>query len=61
MKKISTYVQNSSILDEALQFIATTWPCFVNREYIEMDYSLVTITTRKEDVIKIEKILGLFV
>ena len=51
------YIQNTNELDEALENIENNFPCFVNREFIEMNYSKIEIQFRNEDAISIDKIL----
>lgn len=52
------YIENSTELTDALEYIEETFPCFVERDFIEMDYSEVSIKAREEDFISIEKILA---
>jgi len=52
------YVENDFALNLALELIAIVVPCFINREYIEMDYSRITIVARNEDIATIEKIFA---
>lgn len=58
METKTYYIQNTNELDEAIETIKNNFPCFVNREFIEMDYSEVEIKTRLEDIANIEKILA---
>lgn len=58
METKTYYIQNTNELDEAIETIENNFPCFVNREFIEMDYSEVEIKTRLEDIANIEKILA---
>ena len=55
------YIENSVALDNALAKISEKLPCFVNREYIEMNYSEVTITAKEEDLATVELALALLV
>ena len=52
------YIENSFEMSMALGEIEETFPCFVDREYIEMNYSKVTIKARQEDIASIEDILA---
>ena len=52
------YIQNLAELDDILDEIEETFPCFVEREYIEMDYSEVSINARDEDIASIERMLA---
>lgn len=52
------YIQNLAELDDILDKIEETFPCFVEREYIEMDYSEVSINARDEDIASIERMLA---
>lgn len=55
------YIENSYDLSMALGEIEEKFPCFVDREYIEMNYSKVTIKARQEDIANIENILAPYV
>lgn len=52
------YIENSADLEEVLEQIEQVFPCFVDRELIEMDYSRVTINAREEDIASIERMLA---
>ena len=52
------YIENSAELDEVLEQIEETFPCFVERELIEMNYSEVDINAREEDIASIERLLA---
>ncbi len=52
------YIQNSTELDDVLDEIEETFPCFIDREFIEMDYSEIAINAREEDVASIERMLA---
>lgn len=43
------YINNSIELEEAIEYIQDTFPCFIEREFIEMDYSKIVINARAED------------
>lgn len=58
MRTKTLYAENTNALDEALENIANDFPCFVNRELIEINYSEIEITAREEDVASIERILA---
>lgn len=58
MTKATYYIENSGRLDIALEMLKDKIPCFIKREYIEMDYSEVTIIARSEDFPTVEKFLG---
>ena len=58
MTKCVFYIENSVALDEILESIKLAVPCFITREYIEMDYSQVEIIARIEDWAFIEKELA---
>ena len=49
MKKFTIYVPNTRLLDTVLAEITDRVPCFVNREYVEMNFSKVEVTCREED------------
>lgn len=52
------YIENTTELDEVLEQIEKDFPCFVDRELIEMNYSEVSINARDEDISTIEKRLA---
>ena len=52
------FVENTNALDEALEKIVDTFPCFIDRETIEMNYSEIGIFARAEDICGIERILA---
>ena len=58
MTKCVFYIENSVTLDAILERIKLAVPCFINREYIEMDYSQVEIIARIEDWAFIENSLA---
>lgn len=58
MRIKTLYTENTNALDEALENITNNFPCFVNRELIEMNYSEIEIEAREEDVANIERILA---
>lgn len=58
MRTKTLYAENTDALDEALENITNNFPCFINRELIEMNYSEIEIKAREEDVANIERILA---
>ena len=58
MRKGTFYIQNTVTLDMILESLKETIPCFINREYIEMDYSEVEIIARIEDWAFVENMLA---
>ncbi len=52
------FVENGANLDEAIETINSAIPCFITREYIEMDYSKITIQAREEDLAFVERCLA---
>ncbi len=52
------YIENTAELDNALELIENTFPCFVERELIEMNYSQIDINAREEDIASIERVLA---
>ena len=58
MKKATYYIENGVELDAILEMLKVIIPCFIEREYIEMNYSEVTITSRVEDFTTVEKYLA---
>lgn len=58
MTKKVYYIENTPELDEAVAQITDKFPCFLNRETIEMNYSIVEIVARNEDIASIENLLA---
>ena len=58
MTKKVYYIENTNALDTALACLADRIPCFINREFIEMNYSAVSICCRVEDLLTVEKVLA---
>ena len=58
MTKKVYYIENTAKLDIALVVLADLIPCFIDREYIEMNYSAVTIICRTEDLVTVENFLA---
>jgi hypothetical protein len=58
MTEKTYYIENCTELEEALEQIEQNFPCFVDRELIEMNYSRVTINAREEDIASIERMLA---
>ena len=52
------WIENTNELDDALAKITDTFPCFVDRELIEMNFSEIGIFARVEDIAGIERILA---
>ena len=55
------YIENTNALEVALEKLSEKIPCFVTREYVEMNYSKVTIHARIEDLATVETLLALLV
>ena len=49
MTKFEAYLMNTALLEDTLKHIRDAFPCFIDREYVEMNFSKVTITCRAED------------
>ena len=52
------YIENTNALDNALTLISTRFPSAIQRDFIEMNYSCVSITARTIDLMSIEHILA---
>ena len=52
------YIENSDNLEKALNVLRDSIPCFIKREFIEMNYSEVSVIARSEDFISVERILA---
>ena len=60
MLKEIIYAPNSDRLDKALANFIDVVPCFITREYIEMNYSKITIICRNEDAHWMDTLKSLF-
>lgn len=58
MKRICHYIKNGIELEIALEVLADKIPCFIYREYIEMNYSEVIVICREEDAKVVENYLA---
>lgn len=58
MEKRVYFEENCADLEIALEFIKVAIPCFINREYIEMNFSKVEIITRAEDIAFVERMMN---
>lgn len=58
MTEKTYYIENCTELEDALEQIEQNFPCFVDRETIEMNYLRVTINAREEDIASIERVLA---
>lgn len=52
------YIENSDNLENALSILRDSVPCFIKREFIEMNYSEISIIARVEDIISVERMLA---
>lgn len=52
------YIENSLELATTLLKIEILIPCFIERNFIEMDYSKVVIIARNEDIATVERFLA---
>ena len=55
------YIENTNALEVALEKLSEKIPCFINREYVEMNYSKITIHARVEDLATVETVLAVLV
>lgn len=58
MKSKVLYIANSIELDRTLEKITYGIPCWVDREFVEMDYSKVYILCRDIDMAWVEDVLA---
>ena len=58
MAKKSWYIENSLALTKAIDEIKANFPCFADRQLIEMDMSYVQVEAREEDMPAIERMLA---
>jgi hypothetical protein len=59
MEKRVYYKPNSADLDVIIEHIKKVIPCFITREYIEMDCSKVEIIARVEDIPTVQRLMDL--
>lgn len=52
------FIENTNALENAMAKIEHDYPCFTERELVEMNYSKITIKARTEDIRHIEDILA---
>ena len=57
MENRNYYLKNGEKLDRALEAVSNAFPCFIEREFIEMDHSKISIKSRVEDADAIDKAL----
>ena len=58
MTKKVYYIENTNALEVAIDNAEMLFPCFVSREFIEMNYSQISILARNEDLACIENIFA---
>ena len=58
VEKIYFFDNRTENIDERLEELAIAIPCFIDREFIEMDWSKVTIQAREEDLATVERFLA---
>lgn len=58
MTKKVYYIENSIALEAVLETLQNVIPCFIDREYVEMNYSEIEIIARTEDFITVEALLA---
>lgn len=59
MVELTYYIENTLALEDALEKVSDGIPCFVTRQYIEMNYSKITIQARVEDFNSIDRVFSL--
>ena len=52
------YIENSNALELAIDSIAGLFPCWIEKEFIEMNYVKITLHIRTEDLASAEDILA---
>ena len=55
MITLTAYLKNGAMLDTMMEEIEELFPCFTQREFIEMDYSKIVIKCRQEDSVVINR------
>ena len=61
MRNMVFYVENTNEVDKAYNKAMMSFPCFIDRENIEMNYSKISIKCRQENAASIERIFAPFV
>lgn len=59
MEKRVYYKPNGVDLDVIVEHIKSVIPCFITREYIEMNYSKIEIIARVEDAPTVQRLMDL--
>lgn len=49
MITLTAYLKNGAMLDTMLEEIEQLFPCFIQREFVEMDFSKIVVKCRQED------------
>lgn len=52
------FIENTNELEDALEYLTNAIPCFVDREFVEMNYSEITIKANEEDLATVERVLA---
>ena len=52
------WIENTDTLNKALETLENIIPCFIKREFVEMNYSRVEIQARYEDLKTVERELA---
>ena len=52
------WMENTDTLDKALRTLTDIIPCFIKREFVEMNFSRVEIQAREEDLKTVERELA---
>jgi len=55
------YIENSATLDAVLADLAMVIPCFIYRDFVEMNYSEINVVARVEDLATVENYLAALV
>ena len=57
MENRNYYLRRSAKLDKAIEAVSNAFPCFIETEPVEMDWVKVSIKSREEDAMAIDKAL----
>lgn len=52
------FIENTKALEVVIDTAETLFPCFINRELIEMNYSKISVLARNEDIKSIDNIFN---
>lgn len=52
------FIENTNALEDALEMLINAFPCFVEREFVEMNFSKITVRALEINLASVERILA---